>query len=226
MWFKDDYNIDDSDLVFENFKNLENLDFNYFENAIKDINAKYKATYYELEDMLYSQTIEEKMQILIDDDFFELFDQLYLRKAYAVMQGVVDLIDYQDKMEEEQEEQEEIDEIDFYINSRKHREFIKNSLKIRKFLIGDILEFVYKYKNMVLTFSGICISLRKKSFVMPDLSLILRNVIIGVGIELTISYFYNFGYKMLFLDYRRKFFHYNKNKLYFIRNRVNRESKV
>ena len=79
---------------------------------------------------------------------------------------------------------------------------------------------------MALTFNGICISLRKKSFVMPDQALILRNVIIGTGIEVTLSYFYNKGYKMLFLDYRRKFFSFNKNKLFFIRDRVNRESKV
>ena len=104
---------------------------------------------------------------------------------------------------------------DFYIKQRKNRDFIKNSFKIKKFLIGDILEFVYFYKHIALTFSGICIAIKKKSFTIPDLSLILRNVIIKTGIEVTLSYFYNRAYKLKFLDYKRKFYTFNKNKFVF-----------
>jgi ribosomal protein L19 len=88
------------------------------------------------------------------------------------------------------------------------------------------LEFAYFYKNAALTFSGICIAIKKKSFILPDLSLILRNIIIKTGMEITYSYFYNRAYKQKFLDYKRKIFTYNKNKLYFIRDRLNRESRV
>jgi ribosomal protein L19 len=115
---------------------------------------------------------------------------------------------------------------DFYIKQRKNRDFIKHSFKIKKFLIGDIVEFVYFYKHISLTFSGICIAIKKKSFILPDLTLILRNIIIKTGIEVTLSYFYNRAYKLKFLDYKRKFYTFNKNKLYFIRHRLNRESKV
>lgn len=214
-------NFNKDELQLNQELNVEN--FNYFENAMNDINNNIKARCFTLEDIMLNQSIEEKHDILNRQSFSQLFYEYQIRRDYAILRELVELINSQDGVEEEEEQ---FDEIDFYIKSRKHRDFIKNSRIIRKFLIGDILEFVYKYKNMALTFSGICISLKKKSFVMPDLSLILRNVIVGVGIELTISYFYNFAYKMLFLDYRRKFFHYNKNKLYFIRNRVNRESKV
>lgn len=114
----------------------------------------------------------------------------------------------------------------YYIKLRKDRECIPNSFTVRKFLIGDVLEFVYFYKNISLTFSGICIALKRKSFKLPDLSLILRNVIGKTGVEVTLSYFYNRAYKLKFLDYKRKFYTYHKNKLYFIRERLNRESRT
>ena len=47
-----------------------------------------------------------------------------------------------------------------------------------------------------------------------------------VGLEFTVSYYYNRLYTLKFLDYKRKFFYFNKNKLFFIRNRLNRESKI
>lgn len=194
--------------VKNSFKYYSEASPYYFEDETYNINNKYKLNFLKVEEMLFNNNIGEN-------------EKLKLQNIYDVLKIIVDLIKFQDESE-----LQVYDEIDFFIKSRKHRAFIKNSFKIRKFLIGDILEFVYNYKNMALTFNGICISLRKKSFVMPDQALILRNVIIGTGIEVTLSYFYNKGYKMLFLDYRRKFFSFNKNKLFFIRDRVNRESKV
>lgn len=202
-------------MFFKFFLNVKNglksyaeADSYYFEDETYGINKKYKLNFLNIEENLFNNNIEEN-------------EKIKLQNIYNVLKVVIDLMKFQDESE-----LQVYDEIDFYIKSRKHRAFIKNSFKIRKFLIGDILEFVYNYKNMALTFNGICISLRKKSFVMPDQALILRNVIIGTGIEVTLSYFYNKGYKMQFLDYRRKFFSFNKNKLFFIRDRVNRESKV
>lgn len=195
--------------VQNNFKSYSEAEGNYFEDETYGINKKYKLNFLNIEENLFN------------NDNIEENEKVKLQNIYDVLKVIVDLIKFQDESE-----LQVYDEIDYYIKSRKHRAFIKNSFKIRKFLIGDILEFVYNYKNMALTFNGICISLRKKSFVMPDQALILRNVIIGTGIEVTLSYFYNKGYKMQFLDYRRKFFSFNKNKLFFIRDRVNRESKV
>ena len=114
----------------------------------------------------------------------------------------------------------------FYIKQRKHRPFIKGSKKYRRFIIGDIIEFLFVYKSVPLLYSGICIAVRKKSFLVPDVTLILRNVIMKVAIEVTVSFFYNRIYKLKFLDYKRKFYFYNKNKIFFIRKRLNRESRV
>lgn len=114
----------------------------------------------------------------------------------------------------------------FYIKQRKNRNLIKGSKKYKIFTIGDIIEFLFVFKSVPLLYSGICIAIRKKSFLMPDVTLILRNIVMKVAIEITVSFFYNRIYKLKFLDYKRKFYFFNKNKIFFIRKRLNRESRV
>lgn len=114
----------------------------------------------------------------------------------------------------------------FYIKQRKNRKLIKGSNKYKKFVVGDIIEFLFIFKSVPLLYSGICIAIRKKAFLMPDVTLILRNIIMKVAIEVTVSFFYNRLYKLKFLDYKRKFYFFNKNKIFFIRKRLNRESRV
>ena len=114
----------------------------------------------------------------------------------------------------------------FYIKQRKNRKNIKGSKKYKKFLVGDIIEFLFVFKSVPLLYSGICIAIKRKSFLVPDVTLIIRNVIMKVAIEVTVSFFYNRLYKLKFLDYKRKFYFFNKNKIFFLRKRLNRESKV
>jgi ribosomal protein L19 len=114
----------------------------------------------------------------------------------------------------------------FYIKQRKNRKNIKGSKKYKKFLVGDIIEFLFVFKSVPLLYSGICIAIKRKSFLVPDVTLIIRNVIMKVAIEVTVSFFYNRLYKLKFLDYKRKFYFFNKNKIFFLRKRLNRESKI
>jgi ribosomal protein L19 len=114
----------------------------------------------------------------------------------------------------------------FYIKQRKNRNLIKGSKKYKIFVVGDIIEFLFVFKSVPLLYSGICIAIRKKSFLVPDVTLILRNIIMRVVIEVTVSFFYNRIYKLKFLDYKRKFYFFNKNKIFFIRKRLNSESRV
>jgi ribosomal protein L19 len=114
----------------------------------------------------------------------------------------------------------------FYIKQRKNRNFIKGSKKYKMFLVGDIIEFLFIFKSVPLLYSGICIAIKRKGFLMPDVTLILRNIIMKVAIEITVSFFYNRIYKLRFLDYKRKFYFFNKNKIFFIRKRLNRESRI
>lgn len=114
----------------------------------------------------------------------------------------------------------------FYIKQRKNRSCIKGSKKYKSFVIGDIIEFLFVFKSVPLLYSGICIAIRRKSFLVPDVTLILRNIIMKVVIEVTVSFFYNRVYKLKFLDYKRKFYFFNKNKIFFLRHRLNKESRV
>jgi ribosomal protein L19 len=114
----------------------------------------------------------------------------------------------------------------FYIKQRKNRNFIKGSKRYKVFLVGDVIEFLFVFKSVPLLYSGICIAIKKKSFLVPDVTLILRNIIMKVAIEITVSFFYNRIYKLKFLDYKRKFYFFNKNKIFFVRKRLNRESRI
>ena len=114
----------------------------------------------------------------------------------------------------------------FYIKQRKNRKNIKGSRKYKKFVVGDIIEFLFVFKSVPLLYSGICIAIKRKSFLVPDVTLIIRNVIMKVAIEVAVSFFYNRLYKLKFLDYKRKFYFFNKNKIFFLRKRLNRESKI
>lgn len=77
----------------------------------------------------------------------------------------------------------------FYIKQRKNRKTIKGSKKYKIFLVGDIIEFLFVFKSVPLLYSGICIAVRKKSFIMPDVTLILRNIIMKVAIEIYCLFF-------------------------------------
>jgi len=72
---------------------------------------------------------------------------------------------------------------EFYIQERKKRSFIKNSLKLKFFKVGDIIEFIFFLKNMALIFSGICIAIKRKYFIKADVSLVLRNIIMKVSMH-------------------------------------------
>lgn len=51
------------------------------------------------------------------------------------------------------------------------------------FSVGDILGVSFYSKGLNYFFEGICIGIRGKSFVTPETSFILRNIIGDVGVE-------------------------------------------
>lgn len=59
-------------------------------------------------------------------------------------------------------------------NKKSNRFFIKGLNKKSSFNVGDIIEVVSFKKNLPFIFEGVCIALKKKSFLSPDLSFILR----------------------------------------------------
>jgi len=106
--------------------------------------------------------------------------------------------------------------------------YLLNGFKFKyNFCVGDIVEVVSFRKNLPIVFEGICISISKKSFLSPQLGFKLRNIIFGVSIEMTFSFYYNRLYNMKLNDYKKKTLNLiRSSKIYYIRYRLNRESAV
>jgi ribosomal protein L19 len=123
-------------------------------------------------------------------------------------------------------EQEHITKTSLLIKQRKQRSKVLKGFNAVKFLVGDILVIVYWKQSIIYRFEGICISIKKNAINSPNVSIILRNVIMGVGLEFTVSYFYNRVYRLSILDYKRKEFIYKKAKLYYLRQKLNKASRI
>lgn len=112
------------------------------------------------------------------------------------------------------------------IKERLKRAYILNTSNILHVTAGDIVVVAFWKAAIIYRFEGICIAVRKKSLSVLNTTLILRNVISGVGIEVTVSFFLNRVFTLAILDYKRKQFLYRKSKLYYVRQKLNRASRV
>jgi len=112
------------------------------------------------------------------------------------------------------------------IDKRRNRKLVEGFFNIRHFVSGDIIDLIFKRRGLTFTFQGICLAVRKKNLGNVNASFILRNVLSGIGIELIILYYYNRVYKFFIHDFKRKDFGYRQSKLYYLRNRLNRETRV
>lgn len=112
-------------------------------------------------------------------------------------------------------------------NILKERRKRKNVMPLAvHFSAGDVFAIIFWKRSYIHRFEGICISRRKKALLDPNAALILRNVLLGVGIEFTVAYYQSRVYRLHILDYKRKKFIYKRAKLYYIRQRINRASRV
>lgn len=106
------------------------------------------------------------------------------------------------------------------------RDLISDKLHLFKFNVGDILVVFFWIKGLLYRFEGLCIAIKRKNILNINTTLLLRNVISGIGVELSISYFYNRLFYLKFSDFKRKQSIYNRAKLYYLRNALNRQSRV
>jgi ribosomal protein L19 len=95
-----------------------------------------------------------------------------------------------------------------------------------KFNVGDVIIVFFWVKGLLYRFEGICICIRNTNFKKVNTSLILRNVLSSIGVELCISYYYNRLFFLKFSDFKRKKFIYKKAKLYYLRNKLNKASRI
>lgn len=94
------------------------------------------------------------------------------------------------------------------------------------FYIGDVLSVSFRSKGYSFFFEGLCLGVKRRFFVDPETSFILRNVLDNIGIELIFSFFYNRIFFVKISDFKRKNFFYSKSKIFFIRNKLNLESRI
>lgn len=91
---------------------------------------------------------------------------------------------------------------------------------------GDILEIFFFYRGSAYIFEGVCLGLRRKNFFKVDSMLLLRNFVQNIGIEYIFSYFYNRLYFLRIKEYKQKSFLFSRAKFFFLRQRLNQNTKV
>lgn len=115
-----------------------------------------------------------------------------------------------------------------FILKRRRRRVLIRTTKTRLFSGGDIVLVGFELCGIQRVFKGICVSKQCKSLTKVSSSLRLRNVVEGIGIEITLPLYclcFRFSELALF-DYERKRFRYRSSKLYHLRDKPNSLSLV
>jgi ribosomal protein L19 len=95
-----------------------------------------------------------------------------------------------------------------------------------KILPGDIIDLKLFINGFIRYFKGLCISVKNRSMVSRNTSLTVRNYISKNGVEFFFFFHLNIILSLNLYDYQRKRFAYRASKLFYLRNKLNRESLV
>jgi ribosomal protein L19 len=116
----------------------------------------------------------------------------------------------------------------FIFKDRRNRKVISNKPQLGKnFTRGDIITINFWLKSYNYHIEGLCLSIKNKKLINPNLSILIRNVLYSIGIEIIVLYYFNRIFKNLQLsDFKRKKYNYRPSKLYYIRLKKNKASKV
>ena len=113
-----------------------------------------------------------------------------------------------------------------YITERRRRPAVIGLRRVFQFVIGDVLAVYFANRGTILSFVGLCIAIKNKSFRSSNTAFTLRNILSSIAVESIFGFFEARVFTPTFYDYKRKKFHYNRSKLYFLRNKLNRYSRV
>jgi ribosomal protein L19 len=92
------------------------------------------------------------------------------------------------------------------------------------FEVGDVLSVFFRDPSFSFFFEGLCVSIKKRST--PEFSLRVRNILATTAVELQLAFYYNRAFFLKVNDFKRKEFHYNHSKLYYIGVKSNKELRV
>jgi len=111
---------------------------------------------------------------------------------------------------------------------RKRKSIKKEEPKRGKmFTRGDIFSITFWSKTMKYKLDGLCIAIKNKKLLNQKTTILGRNVLDGVAIEMSASYYYNrLSKRIKIADFKRKKYDYRKSKLYFLRSKENIATKV
>lgn len=112
-----------------------------------------------------------------------------------------------------------------WINLRKKNIYLNKNTKF--FSRGDIITITFWHKSYNYFFEGLCLGLKKKTFNNPNMRIILRNVLQNIIIEFNGPYYLNrFFLKTFISNYKRKQLWYKSSKLFYLREKENKASKI
>jgi ribosomal protein L19 len=119
----------------------------------------------------------------------------------------------------------EEDEEEFALLKSNNRNLIPGLEQSKSFFfsVGEFLKIMLYYKNSPLIFEGLCLSISHKNFKSINTSVCLRNIILGVGIELIFSFFFSRSFEFQILDYKRRLKNYRRAKIRWFRWRLFRD---
>lgn len=95
-----------------------------------------------------------------------------------------------------------------------------------KTLPGDILDVRLFINGFFKYFKGLCISIKGRSAINRNTSITIRNYLYKNGIEFFFFLHLNMIISFNLYDFQRKRFAYRASKLFYLRNKLNRESLV
>ena len=99
-------------------------------------------------------------------------------------------------------------------------------LNYPKTLPGDVLDIKLFINGFAKYFKGLCISVKGRSMLKRNSSLTVRNYLHKNGMEFCFFLHLNIVLSFNLYDYQRKRFAYRASKLFYLRNKLNRESLV
>lgn len=109
-----------------------------------------------------------------------------------------------------------------FIKTRRNRVRILN--KLVQFTRGDVVSINYRLKGIGFVFTGVCIAVKKKSMLLNNTTFKLRNILGKVAVEIHFNlYSLCRGFYTL-LNFARKKIYYKSSKLYYLREKPNKES--
>lgn len=102
----------------------------------------------------------------------------------------------------------------------------KNRLNFFLFNVGDVVAIVFKKSGYYFLFEGLCLAMRNKNFMSPNTSFILCNVLAGVVVEISISYYYHLTFIFRTINSRFNLVTARRSKLHYLRNKLTRGSRA